>query len=70
MVDWGSKKIIHYPSDKDFPEHGGSNNINQAKDNKLSLVFNIPHLSKEWYKNNTIPLDWIDITVYKPGLFK
>ena len=38
------------------------------KDNKLSMVFNTPHLAKEQYKNYTIPIDWINITVYKPGL--
>ena len=25
---------------------------------------------KEEYKNYTIPIDWINITVYKPGLIK
>ena len=40
------------------------------KDNKLSLVFNIPHLSNDEFKNNTIPIDWINITVSKPGLIK
>ncbi len=46
-------------------------NLNQLyiKDNKLSMVFNTPHLAKEQYKNYTIPLDWINITVYKPGLY-
>ena len=39
LVDWGSKKIIHYPSDKDFPAYGGSNNINHDKDRK-ELGFN------------------------------
>ena len=38
------------------------------KDNKLSMVLNTPHLAKEQYKNYTIPIDWINITVYKPGL--
>ncbi|MCD4759904.1 hypothetical protein K8R33_03375 [archaeon] len=38
------------------------------KDNKLSLLFNIPHLGKEEYKNYTIPIDYINITVYKPAL--
>jgi hypothetical protein len=38
------------------------------KDNKLSLLFNTPHLSKEEYKNYTIPIDYINITIYKPGL--
>ena len=41
--------------------------INQ---NKLSLVFNIPHLSREEYLNYTIPVDWIDIKIFKPGLLK
>lgn len=39
-----------------------------VKDNKLSLVLNTPHLAKEQYKNYTIPIDWINITIYKPGL--
>jgi hypothetical protein len=38
------------------------------EDNKLSLVFHTPHLSKEEYKNYTIPIDYINITIYKPGL--
>jgi hypothetical protein len=40
------------------------------KDNKLSLVFNIPHLSQEENLNCTIPIDWINITVHKPGLLE
>ena len=36
--------------------------------NKLSLVFNTPHLAQEEYKNYTIPIDYINITIYKPGL--
>lgn len=39
-----------------------------VKDNKLSFVFNIPHLSQEGYEENTIPIDWIEIKVYKPGV--
>ena len=38
------------------------------KDNKLSLLFNVPHLGKEEYKNYTIPIDYINITVYKPKI--
>ena len=38
------------------------------KDNKLSLLFNTPHLGKEEYKNYTIPIDYINITVYKPKI--
>lgn len=41
-----------------------------VKDNKLSFVFNIPHLSQEAYQDHTIPIDWIKITVYKPGVFE
>ncbi|MBU1051264.1 MAG: hypothetical protein KJ718_01780 [Nanoarchaeota archaeon] len=40
-----------------------------VKDNKLSLVFNVPHLSKDETKNYTIPVDWIEIKVFKPGAF-
>ncbi len=40
------------------------------KDNKLSMVFNTPHLSQDDYQNYTIPIDWIKITVYKPGLLE
>ena len=38
------------------------------KDRKLSLAFNIPHLSKEEYKNKTVSVDWINISIKKPGL--
>ncbi|MBS3165876.1 hypothetical protein J4444_02020 [Candidatus Woesearchaeota archaeon] len=41
-----------------------------VKDNKLSMVFNTPHLSQEEFSNYTIPVDWIKITVYKPGVFE
>ena len=34
----------------------------------LSLVFNVPHLAEEG-SNYTIPVDWIDVTVYKPGVW-
>ncbi len=39
------------------------------KNNKLSIVFNVPHLSQEDFRNYTIPVDWIKIKVYKPGVF-
>ncbi|MEK6906227.1 MAG: hypothetical protein AABW81_01250 [Nanoarchaeota archaeon] len=38
------------------------------KDNQLSMVFNIPHLNQDDMNNYTVPIDWINITVYKPGL--
>ena len=31
VVDWGGRKIIHYPRDGDFPQNGGNNNINQSR---------------------------------------
>jgi hypothetical protein len=37
---------------------------------KISLILWMQHLAKEEYKNYTIPIDWINITVYKPGLIK
>jgi len=39
------------------------------KDNKLSLVFNSPQLNDEEDKME-IKIDWINISVYKPGIFK
>ena len=42
----------------------------KIRNGKLSLVLNPQHLYKEEYKNYTIPIDWINITVYKPGLIK
>lgn len=38
------------------------------KDGRLSFVYNIPHLRQEAFKNHTIPIDFIDITITKPGL--
>ena len=37
---------------------------------KLSMVFNAPHLENDQYANYTIPIDWINITVYKPGMIE
>ena len=31
VVDWKGKEIIHYPHDDDFPEHGGTANINNTR---------------------------------------
>lgn len=38
------------------------------KNNQLSLMITIPHLQK--YPNDTIPVDWINITVHKNGIFQ
>jgi len=40
----------------------------KVRNGKLSLVLNPQHLYKEEYKNYTIPIDYINITIYKPGL--
>lgn len=40
-----------------------------VKDGKLNMVFYTPHLNQEQYANYTIPVDWINITVHKPGVF-
>ncbi len=40
------------------------------KNNKLNFVLNTPHLSQDGFQNNTIPIDWINITVHKPGVLK
>ncbi len=39
---------------------------------KLSMLFNIPHLSPNQNQTNnmSVPVDWINITVHKPGLFE
>ena len=39
------------------------------KDNKLSLVFNSPQLNDEENKRE-IKIDWINISVYKPGILR
>ncbi len=84
--DWGwmMKNVDYIVTDYEQPERDKGTdkwiitetqfNINEdelvIKDNKLNLVFNIPHLSNEQYKNYTIPIDWINISVYKPGLLE
>ena len=40
------------------------------KDKTLSFSINIPHLSQEQYKNYTIPIDWVKVTVTKPSIFE
>jgi len=42
------------------------------KDNKLSLMFNTPHLSEKKNETNQIhiSIDWINITIHKPGLIE
>ncbi len=40
------------------------------KNNKANFAINVPHLGSDLYVNNTIPIDWINITIYKKGLAK
>ena len=40
------------------------------KDGKLSFVYNAPHLGRNETSEYAVPLDWINITVYKSGVFK
>src|SRR3989344_3224274 len=38
VIDYNGQNIIHYPRDADFPNHGGTNNIN-ASNPKVELPF-------------------------------
>jgi hypothetical protein len=42
----------------------------KIENGKLSFVFYAQYLDKEEYKNYTIPIDYINVTIYKPGLIK
>lgn len=39
------------------------------KNNKLNVLITLPHFYNENFKNYTIPIDYINITVHKDGLF-
>ena len=41
-----------------------------VEDNKLSMVFKIIPLQEKEDQNFILPIDWIKITVHKPGLFE
>lgn len=71
--------LVDYISPKE--EDGwkiASISLNVEKDNlyikndKLNIMFNLGHLNqnKNDTKNNYIPIDWINITVHKKGLFE
>lgn len=34
VINWGTQEIIHYPRDGDFPNNGGTHNINQSQARK------------------------------------
>ena len=38
VINYGTQKIIHYPRDADFPNHGGTSNIN-ASHQRIELPF-------------------------------
>jgi hypothetical protein len=42
----------------------------EINDNTLSFVFTTPHLYEKKYENNTVPIDWVDITITVPPLWK
>ena len=80
-IEWLKNNADYFVSDYQSPLQDGDWLISETefniktdslfvKDNKLSLLFNLPHLSQESYQNYTIPIDWINITVHKPGLFE
>ena len=37
------------------------------QDGKANILINIPHLAREDFKQNVVPIDWINITVHKTG---
>ena len=41
-----------------------------VKDGKLSIILSSPHFSNTNLTNFTIPVDWINITVHKNGVFE
>jgi hypothetical protein len=79
-LDWIKKNADYVVTDYTRPvEDDGWQIVNSEFDvgeeklhvqnNKLSFVFSVPHLSQEEFANYTIPVDWIKVTVYKPGVF-
>jgi hypothetical protein len=39
------------------------------KNSKLSMILNANHLGNPIYENYTIPVDWVNATIYRNGLF-
>lgn len=79
--DWLINNVDYIVTEYNRPEYEGEwiiaeteFNINDeqlfVKDNKLNIVFNVPRLSQEGSQNYTVPIDWIKITVHKPGVFE
>lgn len=78
--EWMQRNVDYIVTDYSKPEQDGEWLIAETtfnipkedlfvKDNKLSFVFNVPHLSQEDFQNYTVPVDWIKLTVHKPGVF-
>lgn len=40
-----------------------------VKDNKLSTILNAKHLSSSLYENYTIPVDYINVSIKRKGVF-
>jgi hypothetical protein len=57
--EWITKKFIYdFETDK----------LERGEKGDYFFVLRTPHLGQEEYKNYTIPIDYINITIYKPGL--
>ncbi len=80
-IEWLKKNVDYIITDYKLPirqedwliaktEFNIDNEQLFIKDNKLSLLFNVPHLSQENLQNYSISIDWIKINVYKPGVFE
>jgi hypothetical protein len=40
------------------------------KNNQVNMIIWMPYFGEKQYQGNTIPVDWINITVYKKGLLE
>ena len=80
-LEWLRNNADYFISDYNSPTEDNNWQISQTEfnikednlftsNNQISMLFNIPHLSQEGNLNYTIPIDWINITVHKPGLFE
>lgn len=79
--EWLRQNVDYIVTDYSVPEREGDWLIARTvfdireeelfvKDNKLSVLFNVPHLAQEATQNDTLPVDWIKINVHKPGVWE
>ncbi len=57
--EWITKKITY---------NFETDNLERGEKGDYFFVIRTPHLGQEEYKNYTVPIDYINITIYKPGL--